>query len=491
MNTKKKWIDKLYDYSIDHFVNWKKHLKEYLWAIAIVLMIRSTLITIYRIPTGSMIPTFKIGDILVANHFYYGLKIPFTYGLKNFRLKPIKKPDRGDIVIFRGPREEFFYIINLLVFNKEGKAFLNQLNHLSSFKRPISIQGTQTNYIFLPNPSLGKENTIITLHHSVYKKFLKGLKKPLKEPYLSLRIQILNKKGRKIIEQIQKNTTSEKNIFFYPLDKNASFITLNLPKSEYLDKKILLEQNEASLKVMSTKIEKKLFIIQGIEKQKKYITYHTNRYRGFVSSLINTPMAGLSIASTILINSPFFMIYKIIYNHFSNRFIFDFISFYPNKYIDTTKDYVKRVVAKEGDIVEIFDKKLFVNGKQYLSNLQNSHIDSTDNTFMLFEEKVSFDHTKNKIYPVRYNKFIDSKKPKVKFDASIWPLDPNNSWYFNGDSYRDHFGPIVVPLNHYFVLGDNRDESFDSRYWGFVPYYAIKGIPMVKLFPFNRFGMIK
>jgi len=43
------------------------------------------------------------------------------------------------------------------------------------------------------------------------------------------------------------------------------------------------------------------------------------------------------------------------------------------------------------------------------------------------------------------------------------------------DLIRDNYGPTVVPLEHWFVLGDNRDNSYDSRYWGFLPLLNAKG----------------
>jgi signal peptidase I len=43
---------------------------------------------------------------------------------------------------------------------------------------------------------------------------------------------------------------------------------------------------------------------------------------------------------------------------------------------------------------------------------------------------------------------------------------------------RNNWGPIVVPPRHYFMLGDNRDNSLDSRYWGFVPDSMLKGAPL-------------
>jgi signal peptidase I len=56
------------------------------------------------------------------------------------------------------------------------------------------------------------------------------------------------------------------------------------------------------------------------------------------------------------------------------------------------------------------------------------------------------------------------------------PLDDKYGFYDEktGGSSRS-FGPVVVPKDHYFVMGDNRDHSLDSRFWGFVPSTAIKG----------------
>jgi signal peptidase I len=54
---------------------------------------------------------------------------------------------------------------------------------------------------------------------------------------------------------------------------------------------------------------------------------------------------------------------------------------------------------------------------------------------------------------------------------------------------RDNWGPIVVPRDHYFVLGDNRDESLDSRYWGFVDEAALKGKAVVLYFSYDGEAM--
>ena len=107
---------------------------------------------------------------------------------------------------------------------------------------------------------------------------------------------------------------------------------------------------------------------------------------------------------------------------------------------DLTKDYVKRVIALEGEIVEVKDKQVFVNDKP-LDEAYKVHIDS----------------------------HVNSK----------------TDFYSYEDVIRDNYGPITVPAGNCFVMGDNRDNSYDSRYWGFLPLASIKGKPWIIYFSYK------
>ena len=110
---------------------------------------------------------------------------------------------------------------------------------------------------------------------------------------------------------------------------------------------------------------------------------------------------------------------------------------YPN---DLTKDFVKRVIGLPGERIEIRNKQVFVNDKP-------------------LEEPY-----------------------KVHNDSQIIA---KNDLYQYSDTIRDNFGPVTVPPGHIFVMGDNRDNSADSRYWGFLPQANIKGRPWVIYFSYK------
>ena len=103
--------------------------------------------------------------------------------------------------------------------------------------------------------------------------------------------------------------------------------------------------------------------------------------------------------------------------------------------LEPEKDFIKRVIAVEGDTVKIVDKKLYING-------------------------------------------VEVPDPHAVYkEDTILPADVQK---------RDNFGPVNIPRGKLFVLGDNRDRSLDSRFWGFVPLEDVKGKAFIIYWSWNR-----
>ncbi|WP_136805959.1 signal peptidase I [Desulfosediminicola flagellatus] len=79
----------------------REYAEAFIIAVLLALFIRTFVVQAFKIPSGSMIPTLKIGDHLLVNKFIYGLKMPFT----GTTLIPWKAPSRGDVVVFRYPKD--------------------------------------------------------------------------------------------------------------------------------------------------------------------------------------------------------------------------------------------------------------------------------------------------------------------------------------------------------------------------------------------------
>jgi signal peptidase I len=114
---------------------------------------------------------------------------------------------------------------------------------------------------------------------------------------------------------------------------------------------------------------------------------------------------------------------------------------------DLSKTYVKRLVGIAGDTLEMRSGVLYRNSKQ-LSERYASH-----------------------------NSDIDRVEERFRWQREYIVPPANASMSY--DPTRNNWGPLVVPRKNYFVLGDNRDNSSDSRYWGFVADSLVKGRPFV------------
>ena len=111
---------------------------------------------------------------------------------------------------------------------------------------------------------------------------------------------------------------------------------------------------------------------------------------------------------------------------------------YPD---EPDRDFIKRVIGLPGETIELRNKKVHVNGQ------------ALDEPYIHFLTPPSNDY-----------------QEVTSFDV------------------RERFGPVTVPADSYFVMGDNRDNSQDSRYWGFMPRDYVKGKALFVYFSFGEGG---
>lgn len=143
--------------------------------------------------------------------------------------------------------------------------------------------------------------------------------------------------------------------------------------------------------------------------------------------------------------------------------------------MDTQVDYIKRVVGLPGDTVEYRDKVLYVNGVEQKQTGSRDFVD--DSTMITLEER------DEQLGEVNHLIARDARRPSWVPLQGI--LRKEKSCDYNERGFV-----CTVPEGHYFMMGDNRDNSEDSRYWGFVPDEDLVGRAVLIWANFGDMGRV-
>ena len=135
--------------------------------------------------------------------------------------------------------------------------------------------------------------------------------------------------------------------------------------------------------------------------------------------------------------------------------------------VNPSQDFIKRVIGVGGDVVDYRDKRITVNGQPWPQKSDGSYS---------YLEGLRFDTLSRQLE--RTDAGGGSREHMIGINpqaAAVYPLNVRNFPGRENCDYNERGFTCKVPAGHYLMMGDNRDNSDDSRYWGFVPDDHIRG----------------
>ena len=515
-----------------------QEFKELIILIIVALTVKTCLIEIYVVPTGSMENTILIGDMLIGNKFVYGMKIPDWIGVPYTRfgvnipiykrLPKFKDIEQGDVVIFEFPRDPF---------QKYVKRCIGLPGDVVSIG-----SGKESEFIYNINDTTKISKGDIVVNDSIYGfkgdgQFLEKYSQ-LDFPYMG-EISALNQ-----IFTYSLKDSSNLYKYDYRYSPNAEIWTRKKIPEGIGDYYIGRKYDERNI---YTLFSAELFdeINNIYEESELYIDFNKNNKFDTVEFFFNmdsfkdefyNPEYDINFNGKWDYGNEdniqkFTVPYKGQQIDFNNikadykgnwKHIIYMLLLEKNdvtiKYYDSDSTMVKYTLIVESaeetarlkGILKFELSKIFarLTGGDLNKVLLNRQEEIRQNAEQLKAKDIS----NYKINPWQLNQFVDSEQSKTylqisnlanplsfnELDKSSIKIDPLKHVYINNislEQYSRNNGLYKLKYDYYFMVGDNSNNSSDSRFWGFVPEYHILGSPIITLINLGkikpRFKIIK
>ena len=545
-----------------------KSVRNFLLLIVVAFFIKTSILEIYVVPTGSMLDTIEINDAIIGNKFIYGLRtpnwvgIPFTRNgvyIPSFRLPAFKEIDNGDISIFEFPNDDYVKYVKRCIglpgqyvkinngeiflgnsldslryredltyppesrFTKQKKQSFESVEDSSATEKDIISFRLEDMYPYY-NPINENGMDVVNLDNMQLQVPYKGMEVNLNDDKVefSSALMLLLLDGYEIkLENYSDSSLgidNDKEYTFHKYDYESMAQTSITIKNWFTG----LGNGRFSLPIMFMVIiyTAYILIVGYFEPRKNYPIkkkISQSIFCGVVVSLIlvfsNRDMVSYDKATSIAVNN--------INNDIENgklplTYFFDYkIQNYNSYDAQTPKysNYLNQQRKIDNELSSLIQVPAISLGSQsYTRNLQSVLLDLYRvQDFSLNELKRKADQEYYQ-YISNFRKKKNIKKyfedPKFKYEINTliykyFKYENTISYYINKQranllkeelldnilidgkpiSYQSSF---ILNHDYYFMVGDNHNNSKDSRSWGFVPDYNLLGQPVITLVNFAK-----
>lgn len=395
-------------------------------AIFIALLIRIFLIEAYKIPTGSMIPTLIEGDHLLVNKFIYGVRVPIA----GWKLPGFTDPKRGDIIVFHYPRyispgvgDE---ILDLVTFGLANRTNTSS-NPKNFIKRTIGLPGDIYSY----------QNKKIHIKHLNDDKTIVAIPFKYKET-------VTDEKLTERLFDIHRPETRKRTSYAYSSPDAFSKDEFENKILPMLDKNIYKEEIMNSFefnKDLNIYEKKKGMYSDKVNQIFDQFDYPENYYRYDVYD--KTKIIGYDHS-----DGPYQYVKTEQFKVDDDKTLNHMIQIHKNENISDTYPFI--YIPKEGDKIEfIFDEN-------------RSDVQIKVNDLLVYTSEINE-------FNGKIRKFYDESFPQFRINFKK----------------KKHY-ILNAKADYYLMMGDNRDNSSDSRSWGLVHEDYIIGKPITIYWPYNR-----